>query len=214
MAMFYKPPPGTPGGGPPEFTTKDAGLPVDPPPPEMGSVDPAPWIEAVIPPEAQRRPPVSAPPVVVIEPVEIPPIILPPPPDIMPVTIVPWEYEDSIPEPLPVVPTGAHPPVRPPPTLVVAGAVGALGTFMVYVGRRLVLTMAASLGTSLGKSAGAMLVGAINKQLFRGTTIRFHTGQAFGLGDYGTGPDPARPTAASMEQAWRLLPQEFSYWEA
>ncbi len=198
------------------ITPGPAELPVDPPPNDVPPVDPQPWIEAVLPPVGQVRPPLPAPPVVVIEPVEKPPVIMPPLPDIMPESIVPWVYEDPIPEPLPMPPVGHKPPVRPPPTIVVSAAVVGLGTFMVYVGRKLVLTMAASLGTSLGKSAGAMLVGAINKQLFRGTTIRFHTGQSYGLGDH-TPSDDRTDTpgkSVSYEQAWRMVPQEFSYWEA
>ncbi len=191
-------------------------LPVSPPPNDVPPVNPLPWIEAPLPPESEKRPPAPAPPVVVLEPVEKPPVIMPPLPDMMPPTIVPWVYEDPIPEPLPMPPMGQLPPVRPPPTLVVAPIVAGLGTFMVYVGRKLVLTMAASLGTSLGKSAGAMLVGAINKQLFRGTTIRFHTGQSYGLGDHTPSDDRTDTPGKSVSyiQAWRMVPQEFSYWEA
>ncbi len=211
MAMFYKPP--AVEVNPP---VRGDGLPVSPPPNEVPPVNPQPWIEAPLPPESEKRPPPAMPPVVVIEPVEKPPVILPPLPDMTPPSIVPWVYEDPIPDALPMPPVGHKPPVRPPPTIVVSAAVVGLGTFMVYVGRKLVLTMAASLGTSLGKSAGTMLVGAVNKQLFRGTTIRFHTGQSYGLGDH-TASDDRTDTpgkSVSYEQAWRMVPQEFSYWEA
>ncbi len=210
--MFYKPPP----VGRPIPVNPEEGLPVNPPPNEVPPVNPLPWIIRALPPEEETRVPPPMPPVVVIEPVEKPPVIVPAPPDLTPGTIVPWVYEDPIPEALPMPPVGHKPPVRPPPTIVVSAAVVGLGTFMVYVGRKLVLTMAASLGTSLGKSAGAMLVGAVNKQLFRGTTIRFHTGQSYGLGDH-TPSDDRTDTpgkGVSYEQAWRMLPQEFSYWEA
>ncbi len=205
--MFH-PPRGIPTPGPQVLPERE--LPVRPPPVEVPVVDPQPWIDVVLPPDDEKRPPPAAPPVVVIQPVEVPPTIMPPLPDMTPPTIVPPEFETPIPDPLPLPPMGIIPTVRPPPSLVIASAVGGLGTFMVYVGRKLVLTMAASLGTSLGKSAGAMLVGAVNKQLFRGTSIRFHSGQSFGL-------DPrqsASRSAVSYEQAWRMAPQEFSYWEA
>ena len=173
----------------PSKTGPSGKVPVEPPPRHIMPVDPAPWIDPVVPPEDQKRPPNPMPPVVIIEPVEKPPLVLPPPPDLTPPSIVPPEFEDSIPEPLPMPPTGNLPPVRPPPTVVALSSAEAVGTFMVYVGKKLVLTMAAALGTSLGKQAGAMLVGAVQKQLFRGTTIRFHSGQSHGLGiqtDYGT----------------------------
>ncbi len=207
MAMYYKPP-----GIPYEDRnpeTRDRGLPVDPPPDNIAPVDPEPWIDTVIPPEDEKRPPPQAPPLVVIEPVEVPPVIMPSPPDMTPVSIVPWEYEDPIPEPLPLPPIGRKPVVQPPASIVVVAAAGGVGTFMVYVGRKLVLTMAASLGTSLGKSAGAMLVGALQKQLFRGTKLRFHTGNSFG----NFTPGLTETSRLSYEQAWRALPQEFSYWE-
>ncbi len=211
MAMFYGPRAGQRLW---DEQQEQRGLPVDPPPSEVAAVDALPWIEASLPPDNATAPVWEAP-VVVIEPVEKPPWIAPPVPDLVPATIVPFMYEESIPEPLPLPPRGALPTVRPPPTLALVSGAAAFGTFMVYVGRKLVLTMAASLGTSLGKSAGAMLVGAVNKQLFRGTTIRFHTGQSFGLGFHGDyGDDPARPKGVSYEQAWRMVPQEFSYWEA
>ncbi len=189
------------------------GVPVEPPPDNEAPEDPAPWIDVVLPPEEEKRPPEEEPEIIVVQPVVLPPKILPAPPDLTPPTIIPPVYVIPMPEPLPLPPGGVQPPVQPPPTLIVAGVITGLGTFMVYVGRKLVLTMAASLGTSLGKSAGAMLVGAVSKQLFRGTSLRFHTGQSYGL-------DPAyfgnkvNPMAASYVQAWRNLPQEFSYWEA
>ncbi len=211
MAMFNPPDPNPAHGDPGHrWHGYPEALPVDPPPDEEAPVDTGPWLEAPLPPEDQKRPGPPVPPVVVIEPVEKPPVILPPIPDMTPDTIVPPVYEDPIPVALPLPPVGKMPPTRPPPTIVMAAGAGGLGTFMVYVGRRLVLTMAAALGTQLGKNAGAMLVGAVNKQLFRGTAIRFHTGQSFGL-EPSSG---ARATAVSYEQAWRMVPQEFSYWEA
>lgn len=208
MAMFYKPPPGQtqpvavrPIIGP--------GLPFDPPPAEIMPIDPEPWIEAVIPPEEEKRPPPQTPPIVVIEPVEKPPPILPPPPDISPPTIVPPEFEDPIPDPFPEPPAGIKPVVQPPASIMVIAGLEGVGTFMVYVGNRLVLTMAAALGTSLGKAAGAMLVGAVQKQLFRGTHIRFHTGNAYG----NFTPGLTETRSVSYSEAWRMLPQEFAYWE-
>ncbi len=195
---------------PPTGST-DMGPVVRPRPPIIQPPDPRPGIEAVIPPEGETRPPPQVPPLVVIEPVEKPPRILPGPPDITPPTIVPPVYEEPAPDPFPV--DGAMPPTYPPPSIITVSGGTGFGTFMVYVGRKLVLTMAASLGTSLGKSAGAMLVGAVNKQLFRGTTIRFHTGQAFGDVSSGTTGSSASTKGPNLEQAWRLLPQEFSYWE-
>ncbi len=214
MAMWH-PPRGVITPGPREIPPAESGggVPVDPPPEYIPPIDPFPWMEAPMPREEEKTPPPPPPPVVVIEPVEKPPIILPPPPDMTPPTLVPPVYEEPWPEPMPMPPEGVIPTVRPPPTLVIAAAAGAIGTFMVYVGRKLVLTMAASLGTSLGKAAGTMLVGAVNKQLFRGTTIRFHSGQSYG--DYhGSDFGGDKTKAVSYEQAWRMVPQEFSYWEA
>ncbi len=209
MAMFYKPP----GVKEPASDWMGLGvLPVEPPPPVIEPVDPGPWIEATLPPEDEKRPPPQAPPEVVIEPVVIPPVIVPPPPDMTPPTIVPPEYEEVIPEPLPVPPRGVRPVVRPPAALPVVG-LRSIGTFMVYRGTKLILSMAASeTGQQLIEDATAMLVGAVMKQLAPGTSIRFHTGRSPG------DPIPLggrrRASAASYGEAWRMVPQEFSYWEA
>ncbi len=186
-------------------------LAVSPPPPAIPPADPEPWIVVTIPPVEEVMPPKPKPPIVVVQPVEVPPIIAPPPPDLTPPTIVPVVFEEPFPAPLPLPPVGAPPVVQPPATIVAAGGLQPLGTFMVYVAGRLVLTMAAALGTSLGKSAGAMLVGAVSKQLFRGTTLRFHTGNAFG--NFTPGLTETESKSVSYEQAWRMVPQEFSYWE-
>ncbi len=147
----------------------------------------------------------------VIQPIELPPVILPPPPDITPPTIVPIEVEDPIPEPKPDPTTGAPPVVQPPASILVIGPGSVIGTFMVYVGTRLVLTMAAAARDEAIK----MLVGALNKRVARGTSIRFNTGQSPGrypenAGVYG--PESGGK-AVSYQQAWRMVPQEFSYWE-
>ena len=161
MAMFYKPPRAIempePGGPP----LAEYG----PPAPVR---DPQPWIEQVVPPEKEKTPPPPPPPEVVIQPVEVPPVIIPPPPDITPPTIVPPEVEEVAPEVLPDRPTaesagGVKGPSKPPPTLLVLGPGSVIGTFMVYVGRRLVLTMAASARDEAVK----MLVGALNKRMAR-----------------------------------------------
>lgn len=211
MAMFGGPDPTEYPHGHPLHATHfgSHGPPINPPPPDVQPVDPGPWIEPSLPPEEEKRPPPEPPDVVVILPVIMPPVIVPPVPDMTPPTIVPPEYEDPRPEPLPV--DGILPTVQPPPGIApVAGEQGK-GTFMVYVGKRLVLTMAASLGGSLGKSAGAMLVGAVQKQLFRGTTIRFHSGQSYG--SYEPPGGRTKASAVSYQEAWRMVPQEFSYWE-
>ncbi len=190
----------------------EVGLPFDPPPAEILPVDPEPWVELPIPPDEEKRPPPPLPPVVVIEPVEKPPVILPPPPDITPPTIVPPQFEDPIPEPYPVPPVGIQPPTRPPPTIVIAGAVAGVGTFMVYLGKRLLLSMAASTGSQLGAHAGAMLIGPLGKTMSRGVRLRYHTGVSPGaMGQASSGM--GQSTSVGYEQAWRMVPQEFSYWE-
>lgn len=204
MAMFYKQPPVL-------YDSIQDSLPFMPVPDSVEPVFPEPWIDTVIPPEEEKRPPPSMPPVVVIRPVMLPPFIVPPPPDIMPYTIVPPEYEEPRPPTAPMPPMGSLPPNRPPPSIVVSGAAVRIGTFMVYRGRKLVLSMAASdLGQEVIGQGAAMLVGAVMKRLAPGTTIRFHTGKSAG--------DPPRvgarrASAVSYEDAWRAVPQEFSYWE-
>lgn len=206
MAMYYRPP---------ARVVDDRGITWKPPAADVGPpapiMDPGPWIEVVIPPEEERRPPPPMPPEVVMAPVEIPPWIAPPPPDMTPITLVPPEYEEPIPDSLPATPMGSAPPMRAPASLVVAG-LRAIGTFMVYRGSKLVLSMAASeSGQQLIEDATAMLVGAVMKQLAPGTSIRFHTGKSPG------DPIPLggrrKASAASYDDAWRGVPQEFSYWE-
>lgn len=188
---------------------------MEPPPKELPVTDPLPWIEHVMPPEEQKRPPVEDKPDPVMVITEKPPVIMPPPPDITPISIVPWEIEDPIPEPLPEPPTeesrgGAQPPTRPPPTIIAVGAIAPVGTFMVYLGKRLLLSMAASTGSQLGAHFGAMLVGPLGKTMARGVRLRYHTGVSPGA----RGVDSVSGAkAASYFDAWRALPQEFSYWE-
>lgn len=184
------------------------GLPFEPPPPEILPPDPGPWIDTVIPPEDVDYDEPEGPPITVIEPVEVPPTIKPPPPDITPPTIVPPPLEDPIPPPMPV--DGILPTTFPPPSVITIGGEEGVGTFMVYVGKRLVLTMAAAVGTVLGKSAGAMLLGVVQKQLFRGASIRFHSGRSPGSYSIDT---PHVTRTLGYVDAWRGLPQEFSYWE-
>lgn len=200
-----------PGVGPPSAVV-GPGLPVSPPPPEVEPVDPDPWIGITLPPVEEVMPPPPPPETVVITPIVIPPTIVPPPPDMTPPTIVPPEYEDPIPDPMPTPPEGTVPVVQPPPTIVSVGALKAIGTFMVYRGTKLVLSMAASEeGQMLIENASAMLVGAVMKRLAPGTSIRFHTGKSPG------DPIPLggrrKTGAVGYAQAWRMVPQEFSYWE-
>ncbi len=214
---FYGYPPQPPKGLPeppqgPPLTGIMPGPPMGlPEPPDTGPVDTEPWIDSVIPQEGELRPPPEPPPVVVVEPVIVPPVIVPPPPDITPETIVPPVYEDPIPEPMPVPPQGVVPIVQPPASIIVVAGLAPVGTFMVYLGKRLLLSMAASIGQQLGASAGAMLVGPLGKQISRGVRLRYHTGVSPGaLGQI----VPQTSSAVSYAQAWRMVPQEFSYWEA
>lgn len=210
MAMFHPPTPNPPHGEPGHRWHGYPELPVEPPPRDIPPIDPNPWVEAPLPDEDEKRPPPQPPDEVVILPIIVPPVILPPPPDITPPTIVPPVFEDPRPGPLPV--DGIMPVTQPPAGIIPVASEQGKGTFMVYVGKRLVLTMASALGTALGKSAGAMLVGAVQKQLFRGTTIRFHTGQAYGNFTPGS-METTRSPVVSYQEAWRQVPQEFSYWE-
>ena len=177
--------------------------------------DPSPWINPVIPPEDEKRPPPASPPDVVIQPIEVPPVILPPPPDMTPPTIVPPEVETPIPVVLPDPDVGSIIPPRPPPTIVSVGALAPVGTFMVFVGKRLVLSMAAAIGQQFGASVGAMLIGPLGKMMARGVHLRYHTGKspgAMGQVDPTMGRS-TRGAALGYEDAWRAVPQEFSYWE-
>ncbi len=199
---------------PPEETLLPPAVEFGPPPPV---VDPAPWIGAILPPSEDKEDSPVVPPEVVIQPVEILPIIMPPPPDLTPPSIVPPEAEDSMPPMEPDAPTpesggGGVAESKPPPTVIVLGPGSVIGTFMVYVGAKLVLSMAASAGTQGGKELTRMLVGALNKRMRRGTSVRFNTGKSPGvLPEYWQ----ARVSSAvSYSDAWRMVPQECSYWEA
>ncbi len=216
MAMFYKPPPGTPGGGPPEGMRPVVEGPplveMGPPPPV---IDPEPWIEVVLPPEEEKIPPIGTPPEPVLVVIDKPPVILPPPPDITPESIVPIEVEQDFPTPLPEAPTPEKPgghilPAVPPPSIIPLAGLAPVGTFMVYLGRRLLLTMAASVGSQLGSHFGAMLVGPLGKTMSRGVRLRYHTGVSPGaMGQIGE----MKGSAVSYMDAWRQTPAEFSYWE-
>ncbi len=201
-------------GPPDEPEQKPPAADIGPPAPV---IDPDPWIDIVIPPEEVKEDPPEETPDVVIEPVEVPPVVIPPPPDMTPPTIVPPEVEDPAPVPVPNPPSpedpgGGSSPPKPPPTVIVLGPGSVIGTFMVYVGSKLVLSMAASAGTQGGKELTKMLVGALNKRMRRGTSVRFNTGNSPGTrGDYWEG---RRAAAVGVSDAWRQLPQEFSYWEA
>ncbi len=215
MAMWYKPPPGSPGGGPPELTT-GAGPPLveqGPPPPV---IDPGPWIEAVIPDEGEKVDSGEPPPQPVIVIIEQPPLVLPPPPDITPVSIVPAAVEDPRPLGHPEAPSEESPggyilPGVAPASIIPLAGLAPVGTFMVYLGKRLLLSMAASVGTQLGAHFGAMLVGPLGKTMARGVRLRYHTGVSPGA--MGQAPEGGG-SAASYMDAWRQTPAEFSYWEA
>ncbi len=207
MAMFYGPPP-TPGGGEVNPRQGPPGIGIMPEPPKVEPIDPEPWIEPVIPPEDEVRPAPAEPPNIVIGPAIQPPVISPPPPDITPPTIVPPGFEDPIPIPYPQPPLGIMPVVQPPASIIVVAGLAPVGTFMVYLGKRLLLSMAASVGTQLGTNAGAMLVGPLGKRLARGVRLRYHTGVSPGESE-----GNANKTAVGYDQAWRMVPQEFSYWE-
>lgn len=205
MAMFYKPPAPrevNPRGVPPLVE-------LAPPPPVQ---DPGPWIEVVLPPEEDKGDRPYVPPEVVIKPVEVPPVIMPPPPDMTPPTIVPWEVELVAPPSQPAPPTEEDPggsmgPVRAPPTLMTVAAGEGRGTFMVYLGKRLLLSMA----TTAGSRIAGMLIGPLGKMVARGVYLRLLTG--ISPGHYRI-PYGQPGSAVSFEAAWRGSPQEFSYWEA
>jgi len=211
MAMFYKPPAiNPPYHGDPDHPMHFGPHMEDPNPPNVEPVNPLPWIIETMPPEDEIMPPPEAPPEVVIEPTVVPPAIKPPIWDITPESIVPLPFETPKPSPIPNAETGGVVPLGAPASIMVIGALAPVGTFMVYVGKRLVLSMAASIGNQLGASVGAMLVGPLGKTMGRGVRLRYHTGVSPGS----LGQVDNRATAASYSEQWSMAPQEFSYWEA
>jgi len=195
MAMYYKPPePDHDNRLHDEHYGRHHGEEERPPVP-----DPVDVLNEIIPPDDQIGPGPPEPPVVVVQPVVQPPAIKPPPPDMMPPTIVPPEYEDPGP---PGEMKGGGGVKAPPGSTIVSGALAAhVGTMMIYLGKRLLLTLGLAAAQGATNELGMLYGGlALGSKRARGVRVLTHTGNS------------GNQAAPGGDLPWRGI-ATFGYWE-